>query len=64
LLNDQEYECPKVFVHADNEHLIGISHDLDLVKYGITASSDLAVFGEIKECAPFLSFSWKNQNAG
>ena len=64
LLSDQEYECPKVFIHADNEHLLGISHDLDLVKYGTTASSDLAVFGEITECAPFLAFSWKNQNAG
>ena len=60
----QSKECPKVFIHADNEHLLGISHDLDLVKYGTTASSDLAVFGEITECAPFLSFSWKNQNAG
>ena len=59
----QSKECPKVFIHADNEHLLGISHDLDLVKYGTTASSDLAVFGEITECAPFLSFSWKNQNA-
>lgn len=64
LLSDQEYECPKVFIHADNEHLLGISHDLDLVKYGTTASSDLAVFGEITECAPFLAFTWKNQNAG
>ena len=38
--------------------------NLDLVKYGTTPSSDLAVFGEMEECAPFLSFSWKNQSAG
>ena len=62
--NGQSYECPKVFIHADNEHLLGISSNLDLVKYGTTPSSDLAVFGEIAECAPFLSFSWKNQSAG
>ena len=60
----QSYECPKVFIHADNEHLLGISNNLDLVKYGTTPSSDLAVFGEIAECAPFLSFSWKNQSTG
>jgi UDP-N-acetylmuramoyl-tripeptide--D-alanyl-D-alanine ligase len=34
------------------------------VKYGTTPSPDLAVFGEITECAPFLSFSWKNQSTG
>lgn len=62
--NGQSYECPKVFIHADNEHLLGISHDLALVKYGTTPSPDLSVFGEIAECAPFLSFSWKNQSAG
>ena len=64
LPNGQSYECPKVFIHADNEHLLGISHDLELVKYGTTPSSDLAVFGEVTECAPFLSFSWRNQNIG
>ena len=64
LSNGQSYECPKVFIHADNEHLLGISHDLALVKYGTTPSSNLAVFGEIAECAPFLSFSWKNQAVG
>lgn len=60
----QQYDCPKVFIHADNEHLLGISQDLELEKYGTCVSSDLAVYGEITECAPFLSFSWRNQNAG
>lgn len=57
-------ECPKVFIHADNEHLLGISHDLSLIKYGTVASVDLAVCGEVTECAPFLSFTWKNQSEG
>ena len=64
LSNGKSYECPKVFIHADNEHLLGISHDLNLVKYGTVSSPDLAIFGKISECAPFLSFSWRNQSAG
>ena len=63
LSNGQSYESPKVFIHADNEHLLGISHDLSLIKYGTVPSSDLAVFGEVIECAPFLSFSWKKLSA-
>ena len=46
LSNGKSYECPKVFIHADNEHLLGISHDLNLVKYGTVSSPDLAIFGE------------------
>lgn len=64
LPNGQVKECPKVFIHADNEHLLGISHDLSLIKYGTVASVDLAVCGEVTECAPFLSFTWKNQSEG
>ena len=55
----QSFACPKVFIHADNKYLTSISHDLDLVKYGINQTADLFVFGEVDECAPFLSFSWK-----
>lgn len=61
--SDKSLDSPKVFIHADNEHLLGISHDLGLVKYGTTASDDLSVYGEVTECAPFLSFTWKNQSA-
>lgn len=64
LPDDMVKECPKVFIHADNEHLLGISHDMSLIKYGTISFADLAVFGEVTECAPFLSFSWKNQGAG
>ena len=60
----QVKDCPKVFIHADNEHLLGISRDLSLIKYGTVASADLAVWGEVTECAPFLSFTWKNQSEG
>lgn len=64
LPNGQVKECPKAFIHADNEHLLGISHDLSLIKYGTVASADLAVCGEVSECAPFLSFTWKNLSEG
>lgn len=52
-----------VFIHADNEHLFGISHDLPLVKYGVSETADCKVIGRVGECAPFLSFSWKADNA-
>lgn len=52
-----------VFIHADNEHLLGISHDLSLVRYGVNVTDDCMVVGKIGECAPFLSFSWKSDNS-
>lgn len=52
-----------VFIHADNEHLLGISNDLSLVRYGVNVTDDCMVVGKIGECAPFLSFSWKSDNS-
>lgn len=52
-----------VFIHADNEHLLGISHDLPLVKYGVSETEDCKVIGRVGECAPFLSFSWKSDTS-
>lgn len=52
-----------VFIHADNEHLLGISHDLPLVKYGVSETEDCQVVGRVGECAPFLSFSWKSNSS-
>lgn len=49
-----------VFIHADNEHLMGVAAGLQLVKYGTSAAADYAVKGEVTECAPFLTFSWQN----
>lgn len=46
------------FIHADNEHLLGISDGLNLVKYGVESSDSLDVKGSVIECAPFLSFEW------
>lgn len=49
----------KVFIDADNEHLAKISQGLSLVKYGVESSdSELAVKGEVIDCAPFLRFKW------
>lgn len=50
----------KVFIHADNEHLMGIAHDLDLVKYGVENTSGCTVTGSVMKCAPFLAFEWSN----
>lgn len=52
-----------VFIHADNEHLATICHDLPLVKYGVTNVDGCKVIGKVGECAPFLSFSWKTDDS-
>ncbi|NPD82691.1 UDP-N-acetylmuramoyl-tripeptide--D-alanyl-D-alanine ligase [Prevotella sp. PINT] len=47
-----------VFIHNENEHLKNIADGLALVKYGIEKANDLAVYGEVAECAPYLTFRW------
>ena len=48
----------KVFIHADNEHLMNIAHGLELVKYGVENTSGCSVTGSVVKCAPFLTFKW------
>lgn len=52
-----------VFIHNENEHLLGIAHDLTLVRYGTQPDDRLAVEGEVIECAPYLKFAWHPRNA-
>ena len=52
-----------VFINNDNPHLIGISQDLKLVKYGQKEADDLLVKGQLLECNPFLKFQWGIQTA-
>lgn len=47
-----------VFIDAENPHLNAIAGGLQLVKYGTRPAPDLAVCGEVVECAPFLTFRW------
>lgn len=51
----------KVFLHGDNPHLASIIGDLPVVKYGSQPANDYAVQGEVIECAPYLTFRWKQQ---
>lgn len=46
------------FIDGGNEHLMGISDGLKLVKYGTEAG--LYVSGNVIECAPMLHFSWQH----
>ena len=49
----------KVFIDADNEHLAGIAHGLEQIKYGVKSDAGtLAVKGEVIACDPFLRFRW------
>ncbi len=49
-----------VFIHAENEHLMGMSDGLNLVKYGTDNGSSLNVSGEVLSCEPFLKFRWRH----
>lgn len=49
-----------VFIHNENQHLLGISHDLDLVKYGTGDAADLYVSGKVVSCDPYLDFCWRH----
>lgn len=52
--------APFIFLHADNEYLQGIAHDLSAVTYG-EPGHDYAVEGEVVECNPFLHFRWRRR---
>lgn len=52
----------KVFVDANNPHLMGIVQGLDLVKYGTPASDGLFVGGKVVSAAPFLRFAWQRES--
>lgn len=49
----------KVFLHADNPHLCRIVQGLDVEKYGSKEENGCSVYGEVVECAPYLTFRWK-----
>lgn len=51
----------KVFVDANNPHLMGIVQGLDLVKYGTPAIDGLFVGGKVVSAAPFLRFAWQRE---
>ena len=51
----------KVFVDANNPHLMGIVQGLDLVKYGTPASDGLFFGGKVVSAAPFLRFAWQRE---
>lgn len=52
----------KVFINAENEHLMNIAYDLDLIKYGMGEEDDLDVEGHVISCAPLLRFEWRRKN--
>lgn len=50
-----------VFIHNENQHLLGIAHDLKLVKYGTADDPSLYVGGRVADCSPFLHFQWRHE---
>ncbi len=52
-----------VFIDADSPYLANIADGLTLVKYAVDSQADdVAVKGEVVDCAPFLHFRWKAGN--
>lgn len=54
----------KVFLHGDNSNLSKIVGEIPVVKYGSdNVNSDYFVQGEVVECAPYLTFQWKQSDS-
>ena len=47
------------FINAGDEHLMGIAHGLNLVKYGLSGTDGAKVEGEVTVCDPYLNFRWR-----
>ena len=52
-----------VFINNDNHHLLSISHDLHVVKYGQTPAADLLLHGWLTGCNPYVNFVWTPSGA-
>ncbi len=50
------------FINAGDEHLMGISHGLNLIKYGLTGVEDAEATGETTVCDPYLNFRWHTRD--
>lgn len=58
----RKHECP-VFVNRDNEHLMKMAEGLsDIYYYGQSDHADILIRGEVVNCAPFLTFRWREQD--
>lgn len=54
----------KVFLHGDNSNLSKIVGEIPVVKYGSdNVNFDYFVQGEVVECAPYLTFQWKQSDS-
>ena len=54
-------EGSRVFIHAENEHLLRIAAGLEQVRYGCADDdASLYVSGRVGKCAPMLQFEWRH----
>ena len=51
-------EDSTIFIHNENEHLMGIAQGLHLVKYGTADDDTLCARGQVISCSPMLKFRW------
>ena len=51
----------RLFLHADNPHLLAIAQGLDATRYG-SMSDDVDIRGEVVSCSPYLSFRWQERD--
>ena len=50
------------FINGGDEHLMGIAHGLELIKYGIGTTEGATVTGEVTACDPYLNFRWHTKD--
>ena len=47
------------FIDNDNPHLLGMAHDLNLVRYGTRPAENLTIEGQLTGNTPFMAFKWR-----
>lgn len=64
IMDDGIPQAHSVFINADSDDLkeMAAQRNLHLIKYGTVEAEGLKVYGEVVECAPFLTFQWKHND--
>lgn len=51
-----------IFLNASDENLVEMAGDLPAVRYGLTGTPNVEVWGEVVECNPFVKFRYRQEH--
>lgn len=51
-----------IFLNASDENLVEMAGDLPAVRYGLTGTDGVEVWGEVVECNPFVKFRYRQEH--